>query len=487
MKSSVISFVVLAAFLIFAFGKIDAQVNTPAPPPQIDIVMPTTIPFPDLPSVERAACGADAAYFVIRFQDVEFRDNPSNLRTSNLYYSGARIWVEGGQIVGAFPLPTEPSAAGLLGGIAADIVLFAADNRVIDAIELAGDIGARLFEYFRSNREANLRAAGMYVAGVGNQSILFGVHHTGRVRIDIETMWMEQAEDGGLPPYEQIYVVQSESVTLCDGSQSDSATGQSAASSNAGVADATVQAVTANDQWTPVVQDFDGVPMVQVPPGCFMMGSTDEQVAVHVAAGVDPDWFADEQPVHEQCFEEPFWIDQTEVTQAQFAALGGQAASPSYFSGDNRPVERITWFEARDFCALRGARLPTEAEWEYAARGPDGLVYPWGNDWDENNAVWDGNSNGQTANVGSIPAGRAWVGAFDLSGNVWEWMSSLYLPYDSTEEREADTGNRTDVRRVLRGGSWDDYDSVFLRAGVRYRYFPDGGSGSFGFRCARSF
>jgi formylglycine-generating enzyme required for sulfatase activity len=228
-----------------------------------------------------------------------------------------------------------------------------------------------------------------------------------------------------------------------------------------------------NADWVPVTHAFaDGVPMVLVPAGCFDMGSDN---------GGD-----DEQPINEQCFDAPFWIDLTEVTQADFERLGGRKANANRFDGDQRPVEQITWFEARDFCARRGARLPTEAEWEYAARGPAEWDYPWGAAWNASNAVWDRSSSQGTANVGSIPAGRSWVGAFDLSGNVWEWTSSLYLPYDSTEDREADTGTRTDVPRVLRGGSWYFSGSVFLRSAYRYRVIPGFRYIYIGFRCARS-
>lgn len=226
--------------------------------------------------------------------------------------------------------------------------------------------------------------------------------------------------------------------------------------------------------WTPVVRDFDGVTMVLVPVGCFMMGS---------------DANSDEQPVHEQCFDEPFWIDQYEVTQAQFRRLGGIQANTPSFVGDNRPVENITWFEARDFCESRGGRLPTEAEWEYAARGPDSLVYPWGNTWNASNAVWNRNSSQGTADVGSIPAGVSWVGALDMIGNVWEWISSLNqsYPYNATDGREADTGSRTDVWRVLRGGSWGFNISGGLRAPFRGWYAPSVRVSRGGFRCARSY
>ena len=229
--------------------------------------------------------------------------------------------------------------------------------------------------------------------------------------------------------------------------------------------------VTSNEQWETVERKFEGVTMVLVPAGSFTIGANPQQ--------------DDERNGSLIRFDEPFWIDQTEVTQADFERLGGVKANANGFDGEQRPVERITWFEARDFCALRGARLPTEAEWEYAARGPDDLVYPWGNDWNPDNAVWDGNSNSETANVGSIPAGRSWVGAFDLSGNVWEWVSSLYLPYNSQEDREADTGNRTDVPRVVRGGSWAGSDP-YLRGASRYGVNAGGVSNGIGFRCARS-
>ncbi|MCU0463837.1 MAG: SUMF1/EgtB/PvdO family nonheme iron enzyme, partial [Anaerolineae bacterium] len=167
--------------------------------------------------------------------------------------------------------------------------------------------------------------------------------------------------------------------------------------------------VTRNDDWTPVEREVDGVVMVLVPAGCFMMGSTIGD--------------SDERPVHETCIEKPFWLDKTEVTQAQFAANGGMKANSNAFNGDNRPVEQITWFEAEAYCReQRGGRLPTEAEWEFAARGPDGLVYPWGYEFIAENVVYSQNSNRQTAEVGSRPGGESWVGALDLSGNVWEWV-----------------------------------------------------------------
>lgn len=227
-----------------------------------------------------------------------------------------------------------------------------------------------------------------------------------------------------------------------------------------------------NNSWIPVTQAFDGVTMMLVPPGCFMMGNETGN--------------EDEKPMSEQCLDAPFWIDQTEVTQEQLHNLVFVPETASSFTGDNHPVEQITWFEARDFCEQRGARLPTEREWEYAARGPEGWIYPWGDEWNEDNAIWSGNSANQTSEVGNRTAGSSWVGALDMSGNVWEWVSSLYLPYESSDSREANTGERTDVQRVLRGGSWDSDYLVYLRTSFRYWYNPDDRLGNLGFRCVRT-
>lgn len=235
--------------------------------------------------------------------------------------------------------------------------------------------------------------------------------------------------------------------------------------------------VARNADWTPVERDFDGVTMVLVPAGCFMMGSDSGN------RNINGD--SNESPVHEQCFDHPFWIDKVEVTQGQFRRLGGIQANRPFFTGHDRPVENITWFEARDFCALRAARLPTEREWEYAARGPDALVYPWGNDFVSANAVHAHNSGNQTAPVGSRLLGASWVGALDMSGNVLEWVGSLYqnYPYYESEGRE-DAGST--ANRGLRGGSFR-LDQYNLRAADRLWLVPDSGNLNSGFRCARSY
>ncbi len=225
----------------------------------------------------------------------------------------------------------------------------------------------------------------------------------------------------------------------------------------------TMAPITKNADWKPVEKEFNGVSMVEVPPGCFNMGNDKGR--------------RDERPASQVCFNAPYWIDKTEVTNKQYGDHGN-------FEGDNRPRENLLWTEARDFCAKRGGRLPTEAEWEYAGRGPDNLMYPWGNDLVGDNLVFDQNNNNQTSDVGSKPQGVSWVGALDMSGNVWEWVSSAYkrYPYDSKDGRE-DLNDAT-VDRVYRGGI---HNYIDFGAGLtaRFKGTKDERNWFVGFRCAK--
>jgi formylglycine-generating enzyme required for sulfatase activity len=270
---------------------------------------------------------------------------------------------------------------------------------------------------------------------------------------------------------------------------------------SSGLSEIACTGVGRNDEWTPVTQDFNGVEMALVPAGCFMMGIDSE------------DGISEELPVHEQCFEEPFWIDVTEVTNGQFADFLNEAGNQTeggatWLDADdedvhirqsgetwvpldgsaNHPAIEVAWFGAVAYCEGRGMRLPTEAEWEYAARGPDSLTYPWGNEFVAANAVYESNSGGQSAEVGSRPGGVSWVGAYDMSGNVSEWASSIYepYPYDGEDGREVDGSGDGSSDRVLRGGSWTR-STALLPAANRVYVDPDFTYHDLGFRCARSF
>ncbi len=211
--------------------------------------------------------------------------------------------------------------------------------------------------------------------------------------------------------------------------------------------------VQSNADWQPVVEIFDEIEMVYVPPGCFQMGSVDD--------------FAneDEKPSHGQCIETPFWIDRTEITNAQFGSIGN-------FRGPDLPRDNVTLPQAQTYCASRGGRLPTEAEWEYAARGLDSLRYPWGNTFEEGHAAYSLNAGNQSRAVGSYSAGASWVGALDMSGNLWEWTSTIYAyryPYQADDGRE----NLDDVSnfRAIRGGAYST-DPFFLRTSSRKQKHP---------------
>jgi formylglycine-generating enzyme required for sulfatase activity len=177
----------------------------------------------------------------------------------------------------------------------------------------------------------------------------------------------------------------------------------------------------------------------------------------------------------------------------------GDILQPAYYghdkqwSDDRQPQVGVTWYEAIAYCTWlaeatgRAYRLPGEAEWEKAARGTDGRIFPWGDTFDPERCNWHGSSIGHTTPVGSYPAGASPYGALDMAGNVWEWCASKYTdPYHHPEDNET---KGTDVR-AARGGSWGNPDATALRAAPRGRGTADlnlRGSYSYsGFRCARS-
>ena len=257
----------------------------------------------------------------------------------------------------------------------------------------------------------------------------------------------------------------------------------------------TFQAV--DPQSTPIKtfrRSQDGNEMIFIPAGDFLMGS----------AGTDPDADADEQPRHVVYLDE-FWIDQVEVSNHNYRqCVEAGACSPpqlgsGLFSGEDLPVVGVNWEQAAGYCAWAGARLPTEAEWEKAARGVDGRLFPWGDEFDgallnycDANCVADwrdfdtDDGYRYTAPVGSYPAGASPYGVLDMSGNVWEWTADWYAAdaYARSIYKNP-IGPETGLQRVIRGGSWF-YPRQSLRVARRHKDVPNSGYDNIGFRCAVS-
>lgn len=224
--------------------------------------------------------------------------------------------------------------------------------------------------------------------------------------------------------------------------------------------------------------------MVNVPAGEFLMGT-------------DMGGNADEKPQHRVYLDE-FWIDQTEVTNAQYqqCVQAGRCAKPGYFGFVNiyqyterqsYPVEDVTWEDAVAYCAWAAKRLPTEAEWEKAARGTDGRVYPWGNTWDANKANTMESREQDTRAVGSYPGGASPYGALDMAGNVREWVADWYSEsYYASSPARNPPGPSNGTRRVVRGGEWPYFRDA-ARTAARFFSLPSHTISGWSFRCARSY
>lgn len=233
--------------------------------------------------------------------------------------------------------------------------------------------------------------------------------------------------------------------------------------------------------WPPVAD------MVTIPPGRFEMGSGP-------GAGSP-----DERPRHTVAIDR-LTLDRTEVTVGAYRACvaTGRCRRPAAGRGcnwgsagrDDHPMNCVTWFEARDYCNARGARLPTEDEWEYAARGSDGRAFPWGADAPGARACWAGAAprNGTCA-VGSLPDGRTPQGVDDLAGNVAEWTLDPYLAdaYALHDDRGAyELREARGLRlRVVRGSGWRAISADALRGATRSRLPVGARDPAVGFRCAR--
>ena len=203
----------------------------------------------------------------------------------------------------------------------------------------------------------------------------------------------------------------------------------------------------------------DGAPMVYVSAGWFIMGTSERDIddILRECSHCKREWYSDEKP-RRQVNLDGFYIDKYPVTNARFRASGMRPEKDhgSKFNGSSQPVVGVTWHQAKAYCGKVGKRLPTEAEWEKAARGTDGRKFPWGNTWDGSKIIYRVNIGNKTHPVDRTYNTHASpYGAVDMAGNVWEWGNDRYGKdyYRNTPERNP-KGPDTGKLRVLRGGSW---------------------------------
>lgn len=222
--------------------------------------------------------------------------------------------------------------------------------------------------------------------------------------------------------------------------------------------------------------------MVFVPDGYFEMGSTDDDIHTD----------EDEKPLH-RVYLDAYWIDRTEVTNTMYQGCisAGVCTSPAqskFYSNPeygNHPIIGVSWDQAEAYCEWADRRLPSEAEWEKAARGTDGRIYPWGNTPPANELVNFDQFVNETSPVGMYPTGASPYGALDMAGNAWEWVADGYSPdFYSKSPQENPISESPVNRRVLRGGNWDS-NAEGVRAANRFWAFP-GRNDTDGFRCAKS-
>jgi formylglycine-generating enzyme required for sulfatase activity len=264
------------------------------------------------------------------------------------------------------------------------------------------------------------------------------------------------------------------------------------------------------------ISDVDQMEMIYIKAGEFIMGTEDiEAQRIYSGNGVAyPE-------VPQSTFTLPgYWMDKFEVTTSQYAkCVAAGACKPAgeinnpviggleYYTSEkysNYPIINVSWFHARAYCSWAGRRLPSEAEWEKAARGTDGRKYPWGNEKvngelanfcdkgctaaHPNPSFNDGYP--ETAPVGSFPKGASPYGIMDMAGNVWEWTSTIPKPYpyvaNDGREAQQDVAYGTKwPQRVLRGGTWSN-GVWWQRSSVRYRIVGVYINNNIGFRCAAS-
>ena len=255
-------------------------------------------------------------------------------------------------------------------------------------------------------------------------------------------------------------------------------------------------------------------PMIRVPVGTFKMGSSFVENKRYLKKCLKYDkscelwWFSDEYP-DRLIFLDSYWIDIYEVTNEKYLefvlATGHRFALDETCDSDKcrdgnlwqgasfpprierQPVTQVSWSDADAYCRWRGKRLPSEAEWEKAARGPSGNIYPWGSGSPKNRATYGRKWRGvfTMTDVGAYSRGVSLYGLHDMAGNVWEWVDDWYdLKYYSWRRKKNPRGPAEGKFKVVRGGSWVNYPDS-LRSSFRRWSQPEVRFNDTGFRCAK--
>ena len=220
--------------------------------------------------------------------------------------------------------------------------------------------------------------------------------------------------------------------------------------------------------------------MALIPAGEYTMGSND--------------WWPKSQPEHIRNLD-AFNIDRFEVTNRRYKEFVDATGyhHPKHWTDGiippgriDHPVTFVNWFDADNFCKWEGKRLPTEAEWEKAARGTDKRTFPWGDEFAKEKGNTPQYGHGDTMVVGSFPQGKSPYGVHDLAGNVFEWLNDWFQPYPGNNHPDENYG---ELYRIVRGGSW--YDCTYYKCGIsapaynRIFFNPYTLNNNFGFRCAK--
>ncbi|NMB55642.1 MAG: SUMF1/EgtB/PvdO family nonheme iron enzyme [Leptolinea sp.] len=253
---------------------------------------------------------------------------------------------------------------------------------------------------------------------------------------------------------------------------------------------------TAKSTW---ISPVDGMPLIYIPQGQYLIGSPDSDTLALI----------NEKPQHTVKLS-GFWMDKTEITNAMYAVCVQAGVCPekkkvmsytreSYYGNPefaDYPVIFVSWYDAQTYCTWAGRKLPTEAQWEAAARGPDGKKYPWGNSnptcgqlnfatsLDMRGGKKSSLCVGDTSQVGKYPKGASPYGLLDMAGNVWEWVADWNSPNYLVDPSQDPTGPADGENKVIRGGFFFT-DAKYVRPAARSWHSPDFSSNDLGFRCAR--